>query len=174
MFLVLYVIDANNSWTMFAYMIAYFLLYTLLITSLKWFSLKITREENAVYSDFFLAFKEKQGKVLLVAIVKGICITIGMFFFVVGAFVPFYLFRFAENAVKDDNTMNPFKAMGKSMKLMKGHYIELIKIDLSLIGWWALYVVSAGLVGVYVIPYTTMLYAEYYDYIKEQYEAFNP
>ena len=146
------------------YFIVYLILYTLFMTSLKWFCIKASREEKTVTSDIFLGFKEKQGKVIVVAIVKGLC---------VGILLPLYWFRFAENIVKDDDTINPFKAMGKSMKLMKGHYIELIKIDLSLIGWWALYIVTAGIAGTYVLPYTSMLYAEFYDYIKGQYEAFN-
>ncbi len=151
----------------------YLILYTLLMTSLKWFCLKATREEEMVSSDILIAFKEKQGKALVVAIVKSICIYLFTFFLFVGALLPFYWFRFAENIVKDDDTMNPIKALGKSMKYMKGHYIELIKIDLSLIGWWILYVITCGIAGIYVLPYTSMLYAEFYDYIKGQYEAFN-
>ncbi len=151
----------------------YLILYTLLMTSLKWFCLKATREEEMVSSDILIAFKEKQGKALVVAIVKSICIYLFTFFLFVGALLPFYWFRFAENIVKDDDTMNPIKALGKSMKYMKGHYIELIKIDLSLIGWWISYVITCGIAGIYVLPYTSMLYAEFYDYIKGQYEAFN-
>ena len=56
---------------------------------------------------------------------------------------------------------------------MKGHYIELIKIDLSMLGWLLLYIITAGIAGIYVLPYASMLYAEFYDYIKGQYEAFN-
>lgn len=155
------------------YPLVWLILHTLFMTSLKWFCLKATREEAMVGSDILLGFKEKQGKVLVVAIVKGLCIYLFMMLFVVGALLPFYWFRFAENIVKDDDTMNPIKALGKSMKYMKGHYIELIKIDLSLIGWWILYVFTCGIAGIYVLPYTSMLYAEFYDYIKGQYEAFN-
>lgn len=159
--------------TMCVYLLFDSVLLTFLMTSLNWFCLKATREEELVTSDIFLAFKEKQGKVLIVAIVKSICICIGMVLFFIGAIFPFYWFRFAENIIKDDDTMSPFKALGKSMKLMKGHYVELIKIDLSLIGWWILCFVTVGVVGIYVFPYTSMLYAEFYDYIKGQYEAFN-
>ena len=155
------------------YMLVYLILYTLLMTSLKWFCMKATREEETVTSDIFLGFKEKQGKVLIVAIVKSLCIYFFMGCFFVGALLPFYWFRFAENIIKDDDTINPIAALGKSMKYMKGHYIELIKIDLSLIGWWALYIIAGGFAGIYVLPYTSMLYAEFYDYIKGQYEAFN-
>lgn len=165
--------NTNNTGAILTYLLVYMVLFTLFMTSLKWFSLKSTREEVTVTSDIFICFKEKQGKVLVVATVKALCIYFGMIFCLVGALLPFYWFRFAENIVKDDDTMKPLKAMGKSMKLMKGHYMELIKIDLSLLGWWALYIVTLGIAGIYILPYTSMLYAEFYDYIKGQYEAFN-
>lgn len=174
MFLIMIVVGNTNSMAaMFGYLLVYLVLFILFMTSIKWFSMKASREEVTVTSDFFMCFKEKQGKLLVVAIVKSICIYFGMAFCFVGAFLPFYWFRFVENIVKDDDTCNPFKAMGKSMKLMKGHYLELIKIDLSLLGWWVLYIVTFGIAGIYIIPYTSMLYAEFYDYIKGQYEVFN-
>lgn len=173
MFMLMYMIGDKNMSLYLALYFLYLVLYTLFMTSLKWFSLKATREELMVTSDIFLGFREKQLKVLVVAVVKGLCIYIGLFVFIFGGLLPFYWFRFAENIVKDDDTVNPFSAMGKSMKLMKGHYIELIKIDLSFIGWWLLYLFTFGLAGIYVLPYTSMLYAEFYDYIKGQYEAFN-
>lgn len=149
------------------------ILNTFFMTSLSWFCMKVTREESMVFSDIFIAFKEKQGKAFIIAIVKSLCLCIGYMCCVVGILFPVYWFRFAENIVKDDNTMNPIKAMSKSMKLMKGHYLELIKIDISFIGWWILHIFTLGIAGIYVLPYTSIVYAEFYDYIKSQYEAFN-
>lgn len=167
---------ANNASASFylIYMLVYTILSVMLTISLTWFSMKITREEQTVGSDILIGFKEKQGKVLIIAIVKGLCMYIGLAFFFVGALFPFYWFRFAGNIVKDDMTKNPIKALGKSMKLMKGHYIELIKIDLSFIGWWVLFLFTCGVAGIYILPYTSMVYAEFYDYIKGQYEDMNP
>ena len=130
------------------FLLFYTILYTLFMTSLKWFCLKVTREEETVTGDILIGFKEKREKVLIVSIVKGFCIYLFMLLGFVGALLPFYWFRFAENIVKDDDTMNPIKALGKSMKYMKGHYIELIKIDLSMIGWLLLYSVTCGIAGI--------------------------
>lgn len=165
--------DNGSISTILIYFLVYLVLSMLLMISLIWFCMKVTREEQTEFSDIFLGFKEKQGKVLIVALVKGICIYIGLAIFFVGALFPLYWFRFTENVVRDDDTMNPIKAMGKSMKLMKGHYVELIKLDLRFIGWWVLFIVTFGIAGFYVLPYTNMVYAEFYDYIKGQYEAFN-
>jgi len=58
-------------------------------------------------------------------------------------------------------------ALGKSKKLMKGHYAELIKLDVSNMGWFLLMIFTAG------IPYTSIVYAEFYDYLKAQEEFLN-
>ncbi len=165
--------DVSETAAVLALMLLYGVINALLMTSLKWFCLKVTRGEDTVFSDILIGFKEKQVQVVIVSILKAIVIYIGMFFLFVGAVFPIYWFRFAECIIKDDDSINPFRAMGQSMKLMKGHYSELIKLDLTMIGWWALYIVTFGLAGVYVLPYTSMVYTEFYDYIKGQYEAFN-
>ena len=64
-------------------------------------------------------------------------------------------------------------ALGKSKKLMKGHYAELIKLDVSNMGWFLLMIFTAGIAGFYVIPYTSIVYAEFYDYLKAQEEFLN-
>lgn len=154
-------------------MLLYGVINALLMTSLKWFCLKVTRGEETIFSDIVIGFKERQAQVVMVSILKALVIYLGMCVLFVGAVFPIYWFRFAECIIKDDNSINPFKALEKSMKLMKGHYAELIKLDLTMIGWWALYIVTFGVAGVYVLPYTSMVYTEFYDYIKGQYEAFN-
>ena len=64
-------------------------------------------------------------------------------------------------------------ALGKSKKLMKGHYAELIKLDVSNMGWFLLMIFTAGIAGFYVIPYASIVYAEFYDYLKAQEEFLN-
>ncbi len=71
--------------------------------------------------------------------------------------------------IKDED-VNVFQALGKSHKLMKGHYIELIKLDISNMGWFLLMIFTVGIIGFYVIPYTSIIYAEFYDYLKAQEE----
>lgn len=170
MILLLNVVGNNGTVYVLGYMLLYVVLDEMFMISLIWFCMKLTREQDISASDILIGFKEKQGKVFLLAILKGICIYIGLGFALVGALLPFYWFRFAENILKDEETSNPVKAMGKSMKLMKGHYVELIKIDLSFLGWWILYICTLGIAGIYILPYTSTVYAEFYDYIRGQYE----
>ena len=147
------------------------LLYLNIRSSCNFYCLKVAREEKTNISDAFSAFKEKPIQVFFLGIIKDICYLIGMILFGVGYFVPLYWFRFSTYVLKDEGC-SPFKALGKSKKLLKGHYFELIKLDLSNIGWYVLMFCTFGLAGFYVKPYTTLVYAEFYDYVKAQNSLF--
>ena len=129
-------------------LVLYFIISIFVTAPLIWFCMKAARQEKTGFSDIFLSFREKQLKVALVGIIKSLCIFAGMKLLFFGALFPFYWFRFAENIIKDEDKINIFAAMKKSMRLMKGHYVEIIKLDISLIGWWLLYIYTAGIAGV--------------------------
>ncbi len=140
-------------------------------SSCNWYCLKVAREEKTTISDVFSAFKEKQLSVLVFGIIRDISYVIGALLFWVGLIVPLYWFRFGVYIIKDEKC-NPFKALTKSKKLLKGHYVELAKLDVSNLGWYALMIFTCGLASFYVKTYTTMVYAEFYDYLKAQNELF--
>lgn len=143
------------------------LVYINIRSSCNYYCLMLAREEKTKISDAFSAFKEKPVQVFFLGIIRDICYLIGMMLLYIGYFVMLYWFRFSVYIIKDEGC-NPFKALGKSKKLLKGHYVELIKLDLSNIGWFALMFFTFGLAGFYVKPYTTLVYAEFYDYLKAQ------
>ena len=148
------------------------LIYLNIRSSCNFYCLKVAREEQTGISDVFAAFKEYPVQTFFLGLIKDVCFFIGMMLLYVGYFFVLYWFRFSVYVMKDEGC-NPFKAMGKSKKLLKGHYIELIKLDLSNIGWFALMFITLGFVGFYVKPYTTLVYAEFYDYLKAQETLFN-
>lgn len=143
------------------------LVYLNIRSSCIFYCLKVTREETTKISDIFAAFKEYPIQTFFLGVIKDVCYIIGLCFLYVGYVLPLYWFRFSVYVIRDEGC-NPFKAMGKSMKLLKGHYRELIKLDISNIGWFALMFFTFGFAGFYVKPYTTLVYAEFYDYLKAQ------
>ncbi len=82
---------------------------------------------------------------------------------------PIYWFRFAPYVLRDEN-IGIFGALAKSKKMLKGHYAELIKLDISNLGWYVLMYFTFGIASFYVKPYTAIVYAEFYDYLKAQAE----
>ena len=136
-------------------------------SSCNFYCLKVAREEATNISDIFAAFKEYPVRTFFLGVIKDICYLIGCLLLYVGYVFALYWFRFSVYVIKDEGC-NPFKAMGKSMKLLKGHYRELIKLDISNIGWFVLMFCTCGVAAFYVKPYTTLVYAEFYDYLKAQ------
>lgn len=140
--------------------------------SCKWYAMKISREEKTGFSDILSAFKHRPIKIILLSILRVFLYAVGFCVFYIGIVFPLYWFRFAGHILRDEN-INVFKAMRKSMKMLKGHYVELIKLDISNLGWHLLLYFSFGIAGFYVKPYTAIVYAEFYDYIKAQNELFS-
>lgn len=87
----------------------------------------------------------------------------------IGFFIPFYCLRFVIYIIRDEE-ISFFQAIKMNTKILKGHLAELIKLDLSNIGWVALMICTFGIAGFYVKPYMSLIYIEFYDYLKGQYE----
>lgn len=135
-------------------------------TCRNWYALKLTREEKTSFSDCFCVFQSKTGaKAILLGIVRELLWAVGAFVLIVGVIFPIYWFRFAPYIMKDEDT-SVFKALAKSKKLIKGHYSELIKLDILCIVWQAIVFFTNGIAGFYAKPYVAILYAEFYDYLK--------
>lgn len=139
--------------------------------SSHWYCIKVTREETTSTGDAFAAWKYKPIKAVIVGILKDLCVIVGLALFFVPALIPLYWFRFSTYVIYDEE-INVFKALAKSKRLLKGHYVELIKLDISNLGWFVLTIFTLGLGSFYVKPYLTLVYAEYYDYLKGQAELF--
>ena len=155
----------------YVYIIIMELLHIMIRSGYKLYCLKIVREEQTKISDIFLAFNENPLNMLLSGIIRDICYIIGYGFCLIGTVFPFYWFRFSVYIMKDEK-INLFEAFGKSMKLLKGHYMELVKIYISNIGWYVINLLTCGIAGIYVKPFLSILYAEYYEHLKAQDELF--
>lgn len=147
------------------------ILHTFFMTSLIWYATKLSHEQLTSKTDLFAAFSEKQMKVILIGLIKGLSVFFGIFLLYIGALIPLYCFRFAENLLMDEEQITVFGALKKSTVLLKGHFWDLVKLDIRMIGWWSLYYFTSGLAGIYVLPFATLVYTEFYDFLKAQNET---
>lgn len=85
------------------------------------------------------------------------------------AYILAYGFRMINYIMYDNREISADKAVFKSWKIMKGHKWELFKLDLTLIGWQLITMLTFGIAGIYTMPYIHTVYAGFYDeVIKEQ------
>ncbi len=155
----------------YVYILIMELFHIMIRSSYKLYCLNAVREEKTKIGDIFLAFKENPLNMLLSGIVRDICYIVGFCLCLIELVFPFYWFRFSVYIMKDEN-VNLFKAFGKSRKLLKGHFTEIVKIDINNLGWYVLFLFTMGIAGIYVKPFTSLVYAEYYEHLKAQNELF--
>lgn len=81
----------------------------------------------------------------------------------------FYSYRQAVYLMLDHPELSAFGCMRVSRELMRGHRWEMFRLDLSFIGWLLLEIIP--LTAIWVVPYTQVCYAGYYDRLVQQYRS---
>lgn len=69
----------------------------------------------------------------------------------------------------DKEDINLFQAIGLSMKMMKGYKWEFFVLYLSFIGWAILCILTLGIGFLWLIPYVTLTFANFYKQLDEKY-----
>ncbi|MFT8400977.1 MAG: DUF975 family protein [Lentilactobacillus diolivorans] len=79
-----------------------------------------------------------------------------------------YIYR---DAIDRGERIGFLEAITQSRELMDGHKWELFVMQLSFLGWALLVVVTAGIAGIWVLPYSTLSFANYYNELVIQQNA---
>lgn len=66
----------------------------------------------------------------------------------------------------DDPSVTAREALRRSRDLMMGHKMDLFVMYLSFIGWSILVAVTGGLAGIFVLPYMTVTYVNFYESLR--------
>lgn len=148
------------------------LLSSMIAVSFDWYCLLIAREEKPTIGKMFDCFAKRQFTVVLACILKPMIIFMMFMLMYVPGIIAFYWLRPLNYIIRDNPDINIFSAIKKSIAMMKGHKLELFKLDVALIGWHALSLFTWCIAGIYVYPYTGVIYAEYYEHLKGQAELF--
>ena len=82
---------------------------------------------------------------------------------VVPGIVMAYSYRMAFMLLADNPDWSPWRALQESRQLMYGHRWRLACLDASFIGWFLLMWLTAGLAGLFVLPYFMTANAAFYE-----------
>lgn len=113
-----------------------------------------------IFSD---TFKNNFGKRLSLVFLIGIFTFLWMILFIVPGIIYAISVSFSYKLMADNPNLSPMEAINLSKKITKGHKGELFTLGLSFFPWYLLMGVTAGIAGIYVIPYTQTTYALYYQ-----------
>lgn len=88
---------------------------------------------------------------------------------IVGGIIKFYEYRMITYILAENPNINKKEAFNLSKEMMDGYKFEMFKMDLSLIGWYILQIMTFGVTSVlYFNPYKESIYAECYMYIRKE------
>lgn len=171
----------------------------LLMNGFMWYCLKVYRGEQNSIKDIFNGFSKKGLKLFLITLIEGLLSFIVMIILCVPMFI--ILFITEDNSaiflivflliyalmfiallyvsysfrmtcyIIYDNDLGIIDTIKLSFKMMKGHKWELFKLDMTLIGWVLLILITFYIAGIYVFPYMWTVNAGFYEELKNENNA---
>lgn len=102
-----------------------------------------------------------------------------IFFFLVGFvasvviyFYKYYSYVMVPYILKDNPDIKNNKAINLSMKMMEDYKADLFLLDLSMIGWFILSILTCGIGLFFLLPYVNTAHAHFYEEIKRDMENY--
>lgn len=93
--------------------------------------------------------------------------------FVIPGIIKGYSYSMALYIWAENKEMGALEAINKSKEMMDGHKMDYFVLQLSFIGWGLLTAVTFGIAGIYVIPYVSATYINFYRSLKPVFTAEN-
>lgn len=127
--------------------------------------LGMSKGVKANFGTFFSGFKcfwKSLGLYLLVIIFT----LLWTLLFIIPGIIKVYSYSQAFYILAENPEMSPLECIKESQRLMKGHKWEFFVLELSFILWSLLTSVTFGLAGIYVVPYMTMTFTNFYLALK--------
>ncbi len=100
---------------------------------------------------------------LLLSILTELFTFLWALLLIIPGIVYHYGIYFANELMVDNPQLSPMEALKLSRRMVDGHRGELFRLDLSFILWWLLMGCTAGIAGIYVLPYYKTTRALYYQ-----------
>ncbi len=143
---------------------------TLALIPLSWglivFFLRLIREEDIAFERLFDGFSQ-YVRIFTAELLKTIYVILWTLLLIIPGFIKRYSYSMTEFILKDHPELNAEQAICMSMRMMQGHKMQLFLLDLSLIGWLLLSLLTLGIGLLFWFPYKYSAYAHFYEDLKE-------
>ncbi len=144
-------------------------LVTILLIPLAWgyavFFLRLIRQENIDYGRLFDGFSD-YFRIFVAELLKGIYVLLWSLLLIVPGIIKTYSYAMTEFILKDNPEISGEKAICESMRMMQGHKMQLFLLDLSMIGWLILSLLTLGIGLLFLYPYYYSAHAHFYEDLK--------
>lgn len=141
-------------------------LVTLLLLPVSWgyaiYFLLHVRMETTTYATLFDGFKD-YVRILLTQLLVGLYTFLWSLLLIVPGIIKSYSYALTSFVLLDHPEMKYNAAIEESMRLMKGHKKDLFMIDLTMIGWAILSLLTFGIGFLFLGPYNAEAHAHFYE-----------
>lgn len=111
---------------------------------------------------------DRFGKYFLTGLLVNLFTALWSLLFLIPGIVKFYAYSMTPYIIHDNPNLRPTEAIRLSCELTRGFKSELFVLYLSFFGWFFLTSLTAGLLGIYVLPYFETARAMYYENLKRR------
>ena len=126
------------------------------------------REEKAQPADLISAFREGYGHKLGVMFLFQTLILLWSLLLVIPGIICAYHYMLVPYLLASDPQISAKDAMKKSREMMDGQKRKVFLLDLSLLGWFLLEVITLGVAGIFwVQPYRNQIRAELFEILMK-------
>ena len=143
---------------------ALLLMHKLLEIGYSIYALHISRDEKAEYENLLDAFPIF-GRLFVLLLMQWAIILVFSALLIVPGLIFAYRYRQAIYLLVEHPEYSPVRCLKESGRIMRGHKAELFMVDLSFLGWILaqnLLPVVSVLIAMWVIPYRSITYSNYY------------
>ena len=130
--------------------------------------LQISRNGSAGFESLFDGFRKGLGNNIIAGVLVQLFIFLWSLLFIIPGIVKSYSYSMTYFLLADNPDMAPTDAIKASQEMMKGKKWRLFCVDISYFGWYLLSVLTLGILALWVVPYSMMARAEFYESIKPQ------
>jgi len=126
--------------------------------------------EKVKVEGLFDGFRD-YGRVLATSLLMALYIFLWTLLLIVPGIIKGFSYSQIYYIMRDNPEMKNNAAIERSMAMMDGHKWELFCLMLSFIGWILLGIITLGIAMFWVVPYMSMTMANFYEYVKDDYES---
>lgn len=129
--------------------------------------LNLMRGQKIEFATLFDGFKD-YGRMLGTLLLMYLYQFLWALLLIIPGIIKNYSYSQTLYLMKDDSSLSYNAAIEKSMEMMNGYKMKLFLLDLSLIGWAILSVLTLGIGFLFLSPYYQASHAAFYEDLKRE------
>lgn len=131
------------------------------------FYLKLSRNEDVNYREVFSKF-ELCLPYILISVTTGIFVFLWSLLFIIPGIIASLSYTLVYYIKLDNPELDTMEVINKSKEMMNSHKMDYAILSLSFIGWSILGIFTFGLLYLWLTPYMSVTFANFYNSLKEQ------